>query len=66
MEKQTVYVLELDGVKAIHLDVGSLQDAIELEFDGLHEDDFETNTFKVYAKKMTEKEIDDLPEFNGF
>lgn len=66
MEKQTVYILELDGVKSIHLDLGGLNDAIEMELDGLHEDDFETTVFKVYAKQMSEKEIDELPEFDGF
>lgn len=66
MEKQTVYILEQNGIKAIHMDLGGLNDAIEMEFEALHEDDFETTVFTIYANKMTEKEIDDLPEFDGF
>ncbi|MDM1045896.1 hypothetical protein HX004_14145 [Myroides sp. 1354] len=66
MSEQTVYVLELDNQKAIHLDLRSLLDALETEFDNLHEDDFKTTVFKVYPKKMTDDEIDNLPEFDGF
>lgn len=66
MKKETVYVLELDGLKSIHLTLECLRDAMEREFDLLHPDDFEDIVFKVYASEMTQKEIDDLPEFEGF
>lgn len=66
MKNQTVYVLEQNGIKAIYMDIESLKEAIDLEFDGLPIEDFESTEFTVYVKTMTEKEIDDLPEFDGF
>ena len=66
MEKQTVFVLELDGLKAVYTDIEGLKQAIEIAFDNLHDDDFKYTIFKVYAKKMIEQEIDELPEFDGF
>ena len=63
---QFVWVLEQNGVKAIHLTLKCLYDYLEMHFDNLHEDDLEDEKFIVYQKFMTEKELDELPEFDGF
>ena len=66
MEKQIVYVLELEGQKAIYLDIHGLCDSIKNEFLEGTDEDIKRFNFIVSAKEMTGDEIDDLPEFDGF
>ena len=65
-EGQLVYIVELDGTKAILFDIGSLKDFIEVEFENITETEANDFEYKVYAKWMSGDEIDALPEFNGF
>lgn len=66
MQKTTVYCLSKDGQTAVHLDVDALCDAIKYEIDEMNWDDLEGEKYTVEVKKMTEKELDELPEFDGF
>jgi hypothetical protein len=63
MEKQEVFCLRANGCTAIHLDVHALCDAIKMELEDSVTGDM---LFEVYTQEMTEKEIDELPEFDGF
>lgn len=64
--KQLVFCLSKGEVTAIHFDQSGLCSALEMELDNTHEDDLLEIEFKVTAKFMTEKEIKNLPEFEGF
>lgn len=65
-KKILVYVLELDGVKAVHFDIDALCDALKYEFEDIIDNDAVEMEFKVYCKLMTDKEIEEMPEFDGF
>lgn len=65
-EKQRMYALKLDGTTALHLDLDGLKCALEMELDNYPDEDIETVEFKVSVRLMTDKEIEDLPEFDGF
>ncbi|WP_321321498.1 hypothetical protein [Labilibaculum sp.] len=65
-EKQLVFVLELNDTKAIYLDLDCLCDALKMEWESRPDSDIIEEEFKVYGKMMTAKEIDELPEFDGF
>lgn len=66
MKKITVYCLELDESQSIHFDIDGLCDGIKAE---LEDQDFESlkdSHYEIYVMQMTEKEIKELPEFDGF
>lgn len=64
-ENKIVYVLELDGSKAIYLSIGELSQSLECELENMVDNDSE-DKFLIYTKKMTKKEINELPEFEGW
>lgn len=67
MAKNTlVYVLELNGTKAIYFDIDALCDSIKYEFEDIVDSDAVNMEFKVYGKLITEKQIEKLGEFDGF
>lgn len=66
MKKITVYCLELDESKSIHFDIDGLCDALKSEFEDQDFDSMEDAVYEIYVMQMTEKEIKELPEFDGF
>jgi len=65
-EKQRMYALKLDETTALHLDLDGLKCALEMELEDYPDSAVELLEFKVSVRLMTEKEIEDLPEFDGF
>lgn len=66
MKKTIVYCLELDGVTQILFSIEDLCETLKCEFEDISEDNVDDLEFTVYPKIMTEKEIEELPEFDGF
>lgn len=66
MKKHTVYCLSMDGQTAIHMDINGVCDAIKMEFEDQDYDSMKNCTYEVSVKQMTDKEINELPEFDGF
>lgn len=62
MGKTLVYCLELNGKTAIYTDIDDLTDALNWELETIDSED----KFQVYTKEITNKELNDLPEFEGF
>lgn len=65
-QKQTVWILEHEGSKAVHFSLGCLIDGIKLEFEDRDHEGMGGYQYKIYTSEMTEEEINDLPEFDGF
>tara|TARA_R110002050_G_scaffold69507_2_gene150320 strand:+ start:6786 stop:6986 length:201 start_codon:yes stop_codon:yes gene_type:complete len=66
MKKVVVYCLTMNGVTAVYFCVEDLCDSIKMEFEDQDFDSMKNCEYKIWTKEMTEKEIDDLPEFEGF
>lgn len=66
IEKTLVYVLEMDGIKAVHLDIDSVCDALKMEYEDRVDEDILSMKFNLSAKHMSDKELKDLPEFEGW
>lgn len=64
--KILVYVLEKDGIKAVHFDIDGVCDSMKMELDNMPDEDILETKFTISSKMMTEKEIDAMPEFDGF
>lgn len=62
MVKTLVYCLELNGKTTIYTDIDDLTDALNWELETIDSED----KFQVYTKEITNKELNDLPEFEGF
>ena len=61
MEKKKVYKLTMYLQTTVHTSHDDMMEAIRDETE-----DFGTKTIKVEVCEMTQKEIDELPEFDGF
>lgn len=66
MKNTLVYCLEQEGTTAIHFSIEDLCEALKYEFNEYTDEDAIETKFNVSAKMMTEKEIKELPEFDGF
>lgn len=64
--KKLVYCLSDGTTTAIHLNIDDLCERIKMEVDNMPDEDILANVFSISAKLMTEAEIDNLPEFDGF
>lgn len=60
--KTLVYCLELNGITAIYFCIEDLLSSIEYEFENIEVE----GKYSVYTKEMTDEEINNLPEFEGF
>lgn len=65
-EKQLVYVLEYGGINAVYPDIDNLCDGLKMEVENMPDEDILESKFIISAKLMTEKELNNLPEFDGF
>ena len=64
MKKTTVWCLRKDGITAINFDLSDLLASVQMEFED--QGHMEGETYEIFTKEMTEKEIEELPEFEGF
>lgn len=64
MKPTRVYCLTLEGTTAIHFDIDALCDAVKMEFEDTELP--ETTKFEVWSKEMSDQELDELKEFQGF
>lgn len=62
MEKTLVYCLELNGKTAIYFNIDDLAESIKWELETIDLDD----KYQVYTKEITEQELNNMPEFDGF
>lgn len=60
--KTLVYCLELNGKTAIYFNIDDLAESIKWELETIDLDD----KYQVYTKEITEQELNNMPEFDGF
>jgi hypothetical protein len=66
MKKTLMYCLTMDGITAVYNDADELTDAIKMETDNYDDESLLKYEYTISFKLMTEKEIEELPEFDGY
>jgi len=61
-----VFCLTMNGITAIYFDMDDLCDSLKMEFEDQDFDSMKECEYLITVKEMTEKEIEELPEFDGF
>lgn len=64
--KALVYNLTMDGSTAVHFSFGCLIEGLKAECEDMDDESLMDMEFTISFKQMTDKEIEDLPEFDGF
>ncbi|WP_271729993.1 hypothetical protein [Aquimarina algiphila] len=65
-KKQIVYCLTLDSMTSVYFDIDDLCDGLKEEFENQDFEGIKDQKFIISVKEMTEREINELPEFEGF
>lgn len=65
LKKNRVYVMRINGSDLHTEDFDIIKDLIDQEIEGTDEEEFPYLSFTIRVKMMTQKEINELPEFQG-